>query len=165
MSVNQCALIAAAALAMMLGGCSHFDTDLDFRAPRGWIHLPVATLGDVWIKGGGSHEKIMTKSADFPLSVGSGEAVESITICHGHPAKLILSLLPTEVWEAVSTKWGAKRYMAVYTRPIMGDPDPQAEAAIRTLCLRNHRLGTGVDTALPTRGPDFSHLIRSGKPH
>lgn len=41
-----------------------------------------------------------------------------------------------QVWEGVSTNWGTQRYMAVYVRPVNAAPDPQAEAAIRSLCLK-----------------------------
>lgn len=118
-----------------LVGCSRFDADLDFRPPPGWIHIPLATAGDVWVKGGGSHEKIMTKTSDTPLPRSRGQYRENIKICKGHPAVFIEVANYNELWEGVSTTWGTERHMAVYTRPISSlIPDPQAEAAIRTLC-------------------------------
>ena len=54
-----------------------------------------------------------------------------------HPAVLMVQTSnPGQIWEAVSTNWGSERYMAVYVRPINATPDPAAEAAIRTLCLK-----------------------------
>lgn len=61
---------------------------------------------------------------------------KDITICGDHPAVLMVQTNPGQIWEGVSTTWDSERYMAVYVRPVNAAPDPNAEAAIRTLCLK-----------------------------
>jgi hypothetical protein len=92
--------------------------------------------GEVWVKGAGSKESIMAQATETPLPQRQ-PGWKDITICGDHPAVLMLQTNnPDQIWEGVSTTWGSERYMAVYVRPVDAAPDPSAEAAIRSLCLK-----------------------------
>lgn len=90
------------------------------------------------MKGSGLHESIMAQSVTNPLPVHREPEWKDISICGGHRAVLMVKRHnQDQIWEGVSTDWGPRRYMAVYVRPSNVSPDPQAEAAIRSLCLKN----------------------------
>lgn len=122
---------------MTCNGCAHrFTGDLAFQAPKSWVYSPVPGGGEVWVKGGGSNESIMAQATETPLPLRH-PGWKNITICGNHPAVLMVQTNnPGQIWEGVSTTWGSERYMAVYVRPVNAPPDPNAEAAIRTLCLK-----------------------------
>lgn len=132
--MRRTALLALATLI----GCNHEFTDnIAFQAPAGWVYSPAFGHGAAWAKGGGSRELIMAQSTDSPLPTGRHPGWKDISICGNHPAVLMLQRNePNELWEGVSTTWGRKRFMAIYVRPANVAPDPQAEAAIRSLCLK-----------------------------
>jgi hypothetical protein len=129
---------AALCVLVVCIGCSRtFTEDLSFQAPKGWVYSPVPGGGDVWVKGGGSKESIMAQATATPFPHRQ-PGWKDITICGNHPAMLMVQTNnPGQIWEAVSTDWGSERYMAVYVRPVNAPPDPTAEAAIRTLCVKN----------------------------
>lgn len=128
-------LVTLCVLVVCVGCARKFTEDLAFQAPNGWVYSPVPGGGEVWVKGGGSHESIMAQATDTPLPPRE-PGWKDITICGNHPAVLMFQNNPGQIWEAVSATWGSERYMAVYVRPLNTPPDPNAEASIRTLCLK-----------------------------
>jgi hypothetical protein len=130
-------VLAMLCVAVVCVGCGRrFTEDLSFQPPKGWVYSAVPSGGEVWVKGGGSNESIMAQATDAPLPQRR-PGWKDIVICGSHPAVLMLQTNnPGQVWEGVSTGWGSERYMAVYVRPVNVRPDPDAEAAIRTLCLK-----------------------------
>ncbi len=118
-------------------GCGRkFTEDLAFQAPQGWVYAAVPNGGEVWVKPGGSKESIMAQATDSPLPQRQPDW-KDITICGNHSAVLMIQTNnPGQIWEGVSTTWGSERYMAVYVRPTGSAPDPNAESAIRSLCLK-----------------------------
>jgi len=129
-------LVALCVVVLCVGCARKFTDDVAFQAPKGWVYSPVPGGGEVWVKGGGSNESIMAQATDAPLPQRQ-PGWKDITICGNHPAVLMVQANnPGQIWEAVSATWGSERYMAVYVRPTETRPDPDAEAAIRTLCLK-----------------------------
>jgi hypothetical protein len=131
--------LATLCVLVVCAGCGRkFTGDLAFQAPSGWIYSPAPGGGEVWVKGGGSNESIMAQATEAPLPQRQ-PGWKDITICGNHPAVLMVQTNnPGQIWEGVSTNWGSERYMAVYVRPASTSADPNAEAAIRTLCLRKN---------------------------
>jgi hypothetical protein len=123
--------------AIVCAGCSPaFTGRVDFHAPPGWIHSNDPTAGETWIKPDGSNQSIMAQTTNSALPPHE-PGWKDITICGNHPAVLMFQKNdPGQLWEAVSTNWNSHRYMAVYVRPISASPDPAAETAIRTICLK-----------------------------
>ena len=130
-------IVATICVLAVCAGCGRtFTEDLAFRAPSGWVYAAVPNGGEVWVTGNGSNESIMAQATDTPLP-RRRPGWKDITICRDHPAVLMVQTNnPGQIWEAVSTNWGSERYMAVYVRPVGASPDPNAEVAIRTLCLK-----------------------------
>jgi hypothetical protein len=129
-------LTALCVLIICVGCAPRFTADLAFQAPKGWVYSAAPNGGEVWVKGGGSNESIMAQATDTPLPQRQ-PGWKDITICGSQPAVLMVQTNnPGQIWEAVSTTWGSERYMAVYVRPSDAAPDPNAETAIRTLCLK-----------------------------
>lgn len=120
-------------------GCGRrFTEDLTFQAPQGWVYTAAPNGGEVWVKAGGSKESIMAQATQDPLPQRQPDW-KDITICGNHPAVLkVQTNNPGQIWEGVSTTWGSERYIAVYVRPVDVAPDPNAEAAIRSLCLKRN---------------------------
>lgn len=117
-----------------------FTNDISFHAPAGWVYSVVPSGGEVWLKRSGSRESIMAQAVDNPLPARREPGWKDISICGGHHAVLMVqNQNQDQIWEGVSTNWGSRRYMAVYVRPNNVSPDLQAEAAIRSLCLKNTR--------------------------
>ncbi len=135
-------MIAMLCVLIVCVGCARrFTEDLTFQAPSGWVYAAVPSGGEVWVKGGGSNESIMAQVAESPLQQRQ-PGWKNITICGNHPAVLMVQTNnPGQIWEGVSTTWGSERYMAVYARPVNAPPDPNAEVAIRTLCLKMENSG------------------------
>lgn len=132
-------LIAAGVFVVCAGCAPRFTSDLAFQAPKGWVYSAVPNGGEVWVKGGGLNESIMAQATETPLPQRQS-GWKDIVICGSHPAVLLIQTNnPGQIWEAVSTSWGSERYMAVYVRPIGTSPDPKAEAAIRTLCIKQQK--------------------------
>lgn len=130
-------LVVLALTGMLLVGCNRaFSNDLAFQAPPGWVYSAVPSGGEVWVKGSGTNEQIMAQQVSTPLPKWQ-PGWKKISICGGHDAVLMVDKSNKgQIWEGVSTNWGAQRYMAVYVRPVGVAPDPQAETAIRTLCQK-----------------------------
>jgi hypothetical protein len=130
---------AAVFLALLCAGCAHaFSGRVDFAAPKGWVHSDDPTAGETWIKPGGSNQSIMAQTTKAPLPPRQPDW-KDIKICGNHPAILMTQPNnPDQIWEGVSTSWNSLRYMAVYVRPVSASPDPEAEKAIRSICLKRN---------------------------
>ena len=129
-------LIAALCVLIMCASCGRRLTDdLAFQAPQSWVYSAVPGGGEVWVKDGDLHGSIMTQVTENPLPPRQ-PGWKDVTICGNHPAVLMFQNNPGQICEAVSTTWASQRYMAVYVRPVHVPPDRNAEAAIRTLCLK-----------------------------
>lgn len=130
-------IVALCVLVACVGCARRFTQDLAFQAPSGWVYSPVPGGGEVWVKGGASHETIMAQATQSPLPQRQ-PGWKDISICGDHPAVLMVQMNnPGQIWEGVSTNWGSERYMAVYVRPVNAASDPNAEASIRSLCLKH----------------------------
>jgi len=144
------------ALLCLAAGCSFKSPaeGLDFQAPAGWNSTPSMFGFQMWMKPNKdgeilmliNHKGKMTK--DFDLQTVPGTSKGEITsrkdvrICSNQPAKLYVMTGTTNnkpaTTELVITTYGDdNNYMAMYTRPKDLSADPQAEAAIRMLCLKN----------------------------
>jgi hypothetical protein len=130
---------AALFFALVCAGCAHsFAGRVDFQAPEGWVHSGVPNSGDVWVKPDGSHQSIMAQTTSSALPPRQPDW-KDIKICGNHPAVLMIQTNnPGQIWEGISTSWNSLRYMAVYVRPVSTSPDPAAEKAIRTICLKRN---------------------------
>lgn len=132
--------LATLCLLALCNGCGRrVSSDLAFQAPKGWVHVTLPGSAENWLKAGAPHEWIMAQVTESPLP--HRPDYRAITICGDHPATLIIQRNvqtnnPDQIWEGVSTNWGTERYMVVYVRPSNVPADPNAEAAIRTLCLK-----------------------------
>jgi len=113
-----------------------FTSDLAFQAPSDWTYGPSPGGGEMWVKGCASHESI-TALATETQPPQRQPGWKDIVICGVHPAVLMVAK-SGQAWdvEGVGTTWGSERYIAVYVRPASVPPDPNAEAAIRSLCLK-----------------------------
>jgi hypothetical protein len=123
---------------LCLAACSPaFSGRVGFTAPQGWIHSNDPTAGETWIDPDGSHQTIMAQTTNSPLPPHE-PGWKDIKICGNHPAVLMFQKQESgDLWEAISTTYFGHRYMAVYTRPAGMPPDPRAEAALRTICLKS----------------------------
>ena len=136
-------------------GCGSVTAGLDFKAPAGWSQSPsILGMVQVW------SQKSKTSSEDQTVLLIRGRNVNSmnfgqipqvgndlrdvkkstITICKDRSAQY-LSATGTghngdEIIEAVSAPVGDTSYLSMYIRPQKERADPQAEAAIRSLCLK-----------------------------
>lgn len=151
-------LAAFTAAALLLGGCGSATEGLDFKAPAGWTAMP-AILGfghmQMWFKkapDAKQDEMLILVRGQNATSIdlntvpqaGVGklktQKTSTITICGNQKAQY-LSALGTgrnggedQMMEMVSTPVGNQSYITMYIRPKSAKPDPQAEAAIRSLC-------------------------------
>ncbi|MBC5811446.1 MAG: hypothetical protein GIW95_11445 [Candidatus Eremiobacteraeota bacterium] len=69
------------------------------------------------------------------------KSVSTVHICGNHSARLFQARdtdaqSKDSATEMLFTTWGADRYLALYSRPHGVAPDPQAEAAIRSVCAK-----------------------------
>ncbi len=135
---NLARFAAVLYVAIVCAGCRGASSGrVDFHAPPGWVHSADPTAGDTWIKPDSSNQSIMAQTTGSQLPPHQ-PGWRAITICGNHPAMLLTQKHdPGVLWEAVSTNWKSHRYMAVYSRPISTAPDPAAETAIRTICLKS----------------------------
>lgn len=149
------ALAAAAFLASAaLAGCGSVTAGVDFKSPAGWTATP-SILGrmQAWTRKSANNkdiEMIMLvrgSSTNVDLSnipqagVGaiSTEKQSTITICGNRKAQFLSGVGSghngqKQVMEMVSATVGQDGYVAMYIRPQSDSADPEAEAAIRSLC-------------------------------
>jgi hypothetical protein len=139
-----------------LAGCGSVTSGLDFKAPAGWTATP-SILGrfQMWIKQSPDKNKeaqmmflIRGQTAttmDFKSLPQAGTNVRdlkqsSIKICGNRPAQYVSGVSTGSrngdmAVEMVSAKVGDESYLAMYMRPKAQSGDPQAETAIRSLCI------------------------------
>jgi len=136
---------AVAGFLIVLSGCAR--QDIDFKPPPGWTSTPNIMGNQMFIKPGStsSTEFIMMMRVPMPQPSSRKSAddrSEAITICGGHPATLMQTRVAAknggdkkdQLMEAVSTKWDSDSVTAIYSRPVGTPADPEAEAAIKSLC-------------------------------
>jgi hypothetical protein len=149
------------ACATALAGCGPSPTQsLVFKAPDGWTSTPSLFGFQVWLKDpkGGSKESIflvkvtekpgtdkklaMTSSlSDLNYKGAKVKTAAEITICGNQKANYLESSGTNKAGdqsdiEIITTSYGSDRYVAVYARPTSVSADPQAEAAIHSLCQK-----------------------------
>lgn len=138
-------------------GCASVTAGLDFKTPPGWDQSPsIFGVIQVWSK------KSKSSSEDQTLMLIRGHNLNNmslgqipqlgndlrqvkrsnITICQNKAAQYLSAIGNNngkggeERLEAVSAPVGDTSYLSMYIRPIKERADPQAEAAIRSLCLK-----------------------------
>jgi hypothetical protein len=154
-------LTSAAALSFVLfAGCgADPTTGTAFAPPAGWTQTPGILGLKMWIDPTkGSNQVVMlvklpNKSKidiqkDVDLSSnpafhgGSVTKQSKIMICGNHPADYLLAHDDGKNGkdagdaEIILTNWGQDAYMAMYARSNGGKLNPEAEAAIRTICVK-----------------------------
>jgi len=148
------ALLSLAVLCVATG-CSFKSPadDLDFKAPAGWNGTPGIMGFQMWMKPNKDGEMVMLinrkgkMKQDFDVrtipGTTSAEVSENkeIRICGNQPAKLMIMSVTTNgktaTTELILTTYADdNNYMAMYSRPKTAKPDPEAESAIRMLCLK-----------------------------
>jgi len=151
-------MIALGAAVLVLAGCGSASDGLAFKPPAGWSSLP-GFLGfghmQMWFKKASDNkqdEMLMlirgqttsTMNLKSIPQVGAGTTMKTqktstISIC-GNQRAQYLSAVATghngqnQVMEMVSTPVGDQSFLAMYIRPETDKADPDAEAAIRSLC-------------------------------
>jgi hypothetical protein len=150
-------LAALTAAALLLAGCGSASEGLDFKPPAGWTAMP-GILGfghmQMWFKKASDNKQDQmlmlvrgqnASSIDLKTVPQAGvgaiksQKITTITIC-GNTRAQYLSAIGTghngqnQTMEMVSTPVGNQSYLAMYIRPQTDKPDPDAEAAMRSLC-------------------------------
>jgi hypothetical protein len=109
---------------------------LAFQAPAGWIHVLGPNNSDNWMHPP-YKDFIMARELPALATPADRKDEKPIQICGGHVAYTGSGAFNRdEMGEWVDVEWRGKRYMAVYVRPNRYAPNREAEAAIRTLCMR-----------------------------
>jgi hypothetical protein len=140
-----------------LAGCGSVTSGLDFKAPAGWMSTP-SIMGrfQMWFKQGAGKNNQQTQmiflvrgqtanTFDFKQIPQAGTSISnqkssSIKICGNQRAQYITAVGTgnkggDESVEMVSAPVGGQSYLAMYIRPQAIKPDPEAETAIRSLCV------------------------------
>jgi len=150
-------LAAFTAAALLLAGCGSASEGLDFKPPAGWTAMP-GILGfghmQMWFKKAADNKQDQmlmlirgqnASSIDLKSVPQAGvgqlksQKLTTITICRNTRAQY-LSAIGTghngqnQAMEMISTPVGNQSYLAMYIRPQADKADPEAEAAIRSLC-------------------------------
>lgn len=135
--------VAAGLLSLLVGCSSHAGGNLDFKAPQGWISTP-AVFGMQKVQNPTDRSEsilIAHPSEPRPKSHPATERWTAIRICGNHPAMFMQqrgSINGDDVqMDGVDTTWNGSRVMAMYARPFGKPADPEAEQAIRSLCVAN----------------------------
>jgi hypothetical protein len=160
-------LLAACGLALVaaLAGCGSATDNLNFKVPQGY-ETKLNLFGNaMWIKGTDKNAQILwlmklpVKVDDSklyqnfdPSSLPSGGVKnatisqrEKITICGDHPAFFMKATGHStqnnqnidENIEMLMTAWNGSTYLTMYMYPQGRAPEPDAEAAIRSVCLKS----------------------------
>jgi hypothetical protein len=141
-------------LAAALTGCGSTTDSLDFKVPNGYQAKFNTMVMSLWTKGSSTDSVIMlmkipvkTSESDFqvPDSAVKDAKIQSkelMTICGDHQATLMKmtgtssqSKKNSNV-EMLLTSWGSTTYMAMYVYPKGEGADPNAEAAIKSVCQK-----------------------------
>ncbi|MHB8194485.1 MAG: hypothetical protein ACYDFS_06290 [Vulcanimicrobiaceae bacterium] len=145
------------ALLAALSACGSVTTALNFKAPSGWTSsLSIMGLMQVWTDPKNSHAVVMLLRS--PVAITAKEALshadlnhakvlarKRVTICGNRPARWITLLgagvvgtsggnKGPERLDMLITKAAGATYVAMYARPAGAPADPQAEAAVRSVC-------------------------------
>lgn len=150
-------LAALVFASLVLAGCGSATDGLAFKPPPGWTAFPSA-LGfghmAMWFRKGADNKHdemvMLIRGQDTTTmnlktlpqtGVGNIKAQKSssITICGGQRAQYLTAIGSgrngeDQTMEMVSTPVGDQSYLAMYIRPQSDKADPDAEAAIRSLC-------------------------------
>jgi hypothetical protein len=128
---------------------------LDFKAPSGWATDKGTGFAQTWYtpRPGRSDTDllIVSRSSESDRNrPDTGDEVASnerqitrrpITICGNHPAwyreTRRQSVATEEIVESIATSWAGIVYRALYIRLSDEPRNPDAEAAMRSLCQRN----------------------------
>jgi len=150
-------LAAVLFASLAFAGCGSVTDSLNFKAPAGWVATP-AILGrmQVWMKKAADNKQdqmlflIRGQSANMDLKnvPGAGfgtiqsQKQSTITICGTRRAQYLSAVAAGRSGEAqsvemISAAVGDQSYLAMYARPKSSPPDPEAEAAIRSLCPKS----------------------------
>jgi len=136
--------------------------DLNFKAPQGWTSLPSVMGFKVWMKNQKNDNQVLflvdlpgkanvKLDSDISKEIGNSgysggnigvvEKRSQIKICGDHDAEFMEARADKNgqrmVTEIVMTKWKSDLYISFYSRTANGPSDPQAEAAIRSLCAKS----------------------------
>lgn len=147
-------LFAAVVASFVLAGCGSVTQGLDFKAPAGWTATP-SILGrmQVWVKKAADNKRDQmvflvrgeTTTMDLRTVPGAGfgtiqsQKQSTITICGNRRAQYLAATASgrsgdAQAVEMIAAAVGNQNYLAMYARPNSTPADPEAEAAIRSLC-------------------------------
>ncbi|MBV9270827.1 MAG: hypothetical protein JO165_07030 [Candidatus Eremiobacteraeota bacterium] len=149
------ALLSLAVLCVVTG-CSFKSPaeNIDFKPPTGWNSTPSIMGFQMWVSPKKDEMLMLMNrtgklSQTFDLKTIPGNTYSEVTmskeirICSNQPARLVVASGKSKEGKAETTQMvlttyaNDNNYMAMYARPTSSAPDPQAEAAIRMLCLKN----------------------------
>ncbi|MBV8529870.1 MAG: hypothetical protein JO104_01015 [Candidatus Eremiobacteraeota bacterium] len=152
---------AAVLAALVAAGCAFNASPADglrFHAPAGWSSSPgIMGLMQFWHPAADDRQVLMLFKSPKPLKPGDVfsdarmndtlkdvivERRSPIAICQGQPATYVEARGRSargddERVEIVMTNAGGSSYFAMYVRPLVGAPNPMAQAALRELCLKS----------------------------
>lgn len=141
---------------MAVAGCASVTAGLDFKPPAGWIATP-SIFGhfQAWVKQSPNKQQdqmVMlirgetTSTMDFKnLPQGASDIRDRkespIVICGNQRAQYLTAIgtdqrKGTDVLEMISAPIGDQSYLAMYIRPKSQPVAPEAETAIRSLCIK-----------------------------
>lgn len=146
---------AAFCIAGLLAGCASVTSNIAFQPPAGWSGTP-SMFGrmQMWVKQnqakqneqfvmlvrGAVSSSNLFENAQFGRGAVNQVKRSTIMICGSRQAQYVTGVgdqgknrRPTRL-EAVIADVGDSKYMALYARDAAIPADPQAEAAIHSLC-------------------------------
>jgi hypothetical protein len=150
-------LAALIFVSLALTGCGSATDGLAFKPPAGWTAFP-SFLGfghmAMWFKKASDNKQdqmlMLIRGQDTSsmnlknvpqAGIGAvrSQKQSTITICGNQRAQYLSAVGSghngeDQSMEMVSTPIGNQSYLAMYIRPQADKPDPDAEAAIRSLC-------------------------------
>jgi hypothetical protein len=151
-----CGLVFAATLA----GCGSTTDSLNFKVPTGYTNKMNTFIMSLWQKGDADTGgfimlmklpvKVDNSKFDASTFSSSGaknmkiESTQSIQICGNQPAMLAKATGTSDQvkgkdmnMEMLMTGVGGNSYIAMYMYPQKSTPDPDAEAAIKSVCAKS----------------------------
>nr|MDQ2681382.1 hypothetical protein [Candidatus Eremiobacteraeota bacterium] len=149
-----CAAIAA--------GCGSATDNLDFKAPAAWKATPsILGMMQGWTNPSDSNQIVMLMKLPIGKDINVADANtqlrntkitanKSIKICGNQPAQFVTMTGTSgssktsgnpksdrkSVAEMITTRYSNSSYMAIYDREMGTPADPQAETALKSLCLK-----------------------------
>jgi hypothetical protein len=148
---------AVACMTVLAAGCGSPGSDTTFKPPVGWNSTPgVFGRFQMWITGSAQADRqvVILVRGDQNTRIEDTQAFgtrgvhdvrhRAVKLCGSQAADSFTARgesvngsnrVPERV-EGVTTRIGSSKYIALYIHPIAIKPDPQAQAALLSLCPR-----------------------------